>query len=239
MPGFVFAGNKGSYTGVPNVGKYLLANSMNGTGTPPAAAIMAGDVVCLTSNASLTSNSQIVVRMLLAADKTAVYKQGTPVAGILGVAASDVASTSTGAAMAPPAYLGLTNQASIPYSYSEPGLWGADKATSRNYLKVNLFSGGNFFLGRLDMAAGAITLGHQFDDALAGIILNTTSGVTTYTVDTTATGTSACLRIIGPNEQDPLYNTLVASGAATGPSVFFQAVGSFEQYSTGVVYTSQ
>lgn len=239
MPGIAFANQQGGMLGTPSVGKYLLANSMTGTGTPPANGLNAGDLVVLTTKSTLTSNSNVVVRMLLAADKSAHYKEGTPVAGILGVAASSVQTNASGVAQPGPAAGGITTTASISYPYSEPALWGADPASGRNYLKVDLFLPGNVFIGRLDMAAGAITLQHQYDNTLAGFILNTTTGVTTYTVDTGAAAADQCLRIIGPNTQDPLYNTLVAQNAAVGPSVFFEVLDSFSQALTGVDYSTQ
>lgn len=242
MPGIQFAGSEAGFTGVPNVNKYLLANSLTGTGTPPAAAVYTGDIVALTQASALTSGGNTVVRQLLAADKTAHYLQGSPVAGLLGVCMNDVQSNASGIATAPP-YIGpgVTSGAPINYPLSESAMWGADRATNRNYMKVALFEPGNVFLGRLNMVAGAITLQHQYDGLLAGIIMTTTSGVTQYTIDSaTASGADACVRIIGPNEQDPLYNTLVASGSSVqGPSVFFEVLSSFCQFLTNVVYTSQ
>lgn len=241
MPGIQFSGSEANFRGVPDVNKYLLANSLAGTGTPPAAAVYAGDIVALTQASALTSGANTVVRMLLAADKTAHYLQGSPVAGLLGVCMDDVASSAAGIAIAPPVIApGVTSGAPISYPLSNSGMWGADRATNRNYMKVALFVPGNTFLGRLDMTAGAITLKHQYDGLLAGIIMTTTSGVTTYTIDSaTASGADACIRIIGPNEQDPLYNTTVAISSATGPSVFFEVLPSFSQYLTNVVYSSQ
>lgn len=242
MPGVIFGGGEGNYVGVPNVGKYLLANSLSGTGTPPAAAVYAGDLVALTTKSTLTASSQVVVRQLLAADKTAHYLEGSPVAGILGVCMNDVSSSAAGIALSPPVIApGITAGAAISYPLSESAMWGQDRATNRNYMKVALFVPGNVFIGRLDMTAGAITLGHQFDGKLAGLILTTTSGVTAYTIDSaTASGADACCRIIGPVEQDPLYNTAVSAGVAVqGPSVYFEMLASFSQYLTGVSYSTQ
>lgn len=239
MPGISFAGNRGGQTFAPFIQRYLLANSLTGTGTPPAAAIQAGDLVVLTTKSNLTSNSNVVMRQLLAADKTAHYKEGTPVAGILGVAAWAAQSNASGVATAPPPLGAISTNAAINYPLSQAGMQQADNASGRSYMAAEVFNAGAIFQGRLDTAAGAITLQHQYDDILAGFILTVVSGITTYTIDTGASASDQCIRIIGPNENDPLYNTLVAQNAAVGPSVFFQMLGSFSQYETGVPYSTQ
>jgi len=215
-----------------------MANSLTGSGTPPAAACYAGDLCALTQNSSLTSGGQTVVRMLLAADKTAHYKEGTPVAGILGIFSDSFQSNSSGIATAPPVIAGIASGAAINYPLSGPGMWGQDVATNRNYGGVILFQAGNVFMAPLYTGAGSVTLKHQYDDTLGGFTLTTTNGITQYTINTTDTGVDACLRILGPNEQDPNYNKLVAQNAY-GPMVFFEVLGSFEQSQTGVVYSSQ
>lgn len=212
---------------------------MTGTGTPPANALQAGDLVALTTKSTLTSSSNVVTRMLLAADKTAHYKEGTPVAGILGVSAQAVTTNASGVAGAPPPLGAITTNAAINYPLSGPAMQAVDSASGRSYIAVYLFGGRNVFRGRLDMAAGAITLAHQYDNTLAGFILNTTSGITTYTIDTGAAAADQCVRIIGPDEQDPLYNTVVAQSATTGPAVFFEVLSSFAQVLTGVDYSTQ
>ncbi len=239
MGGFQFAYRKGGLIPVPSVEPYLLANSMTGAGTPPANAVQAGDLVVLTQATALTSSGNTVVRMLLAADKTAHYKEGTPVAGILGVSAWAAQSNASGVAFGPPPLGGITTSAAIPYPLSQSAMQAPDTASGRSYLGVNLFTGGNVFLARLDMAAGAITLAHQYDDTPAGVILNTTSGITNFTIQPAPTALDQCMRIIGPNEADPLYNTLVAQNAAVGPSVFVEIMPAFDQYLTAVVYTTQ
>src|SRR5437868_12920900 len=104
MPGIRYVGTRAGFVDVPDVRAFLLAKSLTGTGTPPAAAIQAGDVLCLTQAAALTDTiTNTVVRMLLAADVTAVYKEGTPVAGVLGIARDSASSNASGVATAPPA----------------------------------------------------------------------------------------------------------------------------------------
>lgn len=239
MPGILFAGARGGGTPAPEIGQYLLANSLTGTGTPPANALQAGDLVCLTTKSTLTSSSNVVTRPLLAADKTAHYKEGTPVAGILGVAVTSVTTNASGVAGAPPALGGISTNAAINYPLSGPAMQAVDVASGRSYLPVYMFGGRNIFKARLDTAAGAVTLAHQYDDTLAGFILTTTSGITVFTVDTGAAAADQCIRIVGPDEQDPLYNTSVAQSAANGCYVFFEALSSFSQVLTGVPYSTQ
>lgn len=223
---------------VPGLTPRLLANSLTGTGTPPACNLLAGDFVVLTTKSTLTASSQVVQRMLLAADKTAVYKEGTPVAGIYGVANDNVSTNASGVAGSNPVIGAIATGAGIPYPYSASAMWGNDVASGRSYGGVMVATDDTIFLGRLYTGGGTVTLTHQYDNTLGGITMATTTGVTTYTINVTDTGTSACILILGPNEQDPLYNTLVAQNAA-GPTVFFKIVSSFQQALTGVPYSTQ
>lgn len=237
MPGLRFSGSNAGFVDVPNVRPVLLGNSLTGTGTPPAAAIQAGDVICLTTVAALTSSGNVVGRMLLAADVTAVYKEGTPVAGIYGMARDSSASNASGVAQAPPPLGGIQTSAAIPYPYSYAGTMPPDDATGRSQLSVDVFYPGQIFAAPLYPGGGAVTVQHQYDDTLAGLRLSTTAGVTTYLVDVGAT--TKILRIIAPNMQDPLYNTLVATSATFGCEVFFEVLETYCQALTGVPYSTQ
>lgn len=237
MPGFRYVGSRAGFVDVPDVRPVLLGNSLTGTGTPPAAAIQAGDVICLTQVAALTSGGNTVGRMLLAADVTAVYKEGTPVAGIYGTARDSSASNASGVSQSPPPLGGVQTSAAIPYPYSYAGTMPPDDATGRSQLSVDVFFPGQIFGGALYPGGGAVTVQHQYDETLAGIKLTTASGVTTYQVDVGAT--TKCLRIIAPNMQDPLYNTLVATSATFGCEVFFEVLEAYCQALTGVPYSTQ
>lgn len=208
---------------------FLLANSLTGLGTPPANYLRANDPVVLTTKSTLTSGGIAVVRQLLAADKTAHYKEGTPVAGLLGLAEYDCSTDSNGSinGSVPPA--GVTPGAQVVYNFpSMSGDSPPDTATNRSRIQVYLFNLTNVFQGYLNSAVAS----HALDGTLAGIILSTTSGVTTWTIDTGAAAADQCLTIIKPNETDPLYN------AAAGP-VFFQVLPAFCQSLTGVPYSTQ
>lgn len=233
------AGTRGGNTPAPEIFQYLLANSLTGTGTPPANAMQYGDLVVLTTNSSLTSGGNVVCRQLLAADKTAHYKEGTPVAGILGVAMSSVQTNASGVAGAPPPLGGVTTNAAIPYPLSDPALQQTDVASGRSYQRVATFGGNNVFLGGLNTSGGAITLQHQYDNTLAGFTISTTSGITTFTIDPLAASADQCVEILGPNEQDPLYNTSVGTSATVFATVFFRVLPSFAQILTGVNYSTQ
>lgn len=235
MPGISFYAPPGGNAPVPDIRDYLLANSLNGTGTPPANSLQAGDLVALTQNTSLTSGGNTVVRQLLAADLAALYKESTPIAGILGIAMDSANSNASGVATTAPPLGGVTTTAPPSYPYSYAGMQAPDDATGRSRERVAVFRSGFSFLGALYVGGGAITLQHQYDDTLAGFKITTTAGITTYTIDVGAT--TKCLRIIGPNTQDPLYNVL--TGTTFGPTVIFELLGPYEQALTGVVYSSQ
>lgn len=238
MPGVAVGYVMGGQQLVAGITPKLLANSLTGTGTPPACALLQGDFVVLTQVAALTSGGQTVLRMLLAADKTAHYKEGTSVAGILGINTDNLQTNPSGICTGPPVIGAIASGAAINYPLSGPGMWGQDVATNRNYGGVIVADSQIVYTARLYTGAGSVTLKHQYDGTLGGITMATTSGVTTYTINTTDTGVDACIKIIGPNEQDPLYNTTVAQNAA-GPTIFFQILGSFQQGSTNVVYSTQ
>lgn len=227
MPGIQFAYTLN--TGPVATQGTLLANSLSGTGTPPAAYLRGGDLVVLTTKTTLTSGGIVVTRMLLAADKTAHYKEGTPVAGIFGVSPYDAATDANGIVNASVPAPNIATGAAISYNFpSMSGDAPPDTATNRSRVQPFLANLTNVFVGALDSA----TASHALDGTLAGFILTVSSGVTTYTIDTGAAAADQCITIIKPNESDPLYN------AAKG-SVFFQFLPAFCQSLTGVSYSTQ
>lgn len=229
MPGIRFA-----YVTIgdsPQLGAGLLANSLSGTGTPPAANLRGGDVVAQTTAAALTAAGAAVIRMLLAADKAAAYKEGTPVAGIMGVAAWDANTSNLGQIQGSVNAPGVNTGAGAILNFpSISSGMPVDPNTARSRVDYYTASEMNVFLGKLDATSAAATPARN--NTLAGLILTTSGGVTTYTIDTGAAAAAQCLRILRCNEQDPLYGSV-------GGEVFFQFLPAFDQAQTGVNYSTQ
>jgi hypothetical protein len=214
----------------PIVGSGLFANLLSGTGAPPAAYVRAGDALVSTTKSTLTANGVAVVRMLLAADKTALYKEGTPVAGILGISQFDASTDGNGIIngnVTPP---GVATGAGITYSFpSMSQTTPVDSFSNRSRVQYYTASPLNVFVGAL--GAGSANATPALNNTLAGLLLTTTAGVTTYNVDTTAGATQQCLTILRCDESDPLYGTGLGR-------VFFQFLPSFSQATTGVNYST-
>ena len=178
-----------------------------------------------------STSSIPVVRMLIAADKTAHYKEGTPVAGIMGVAVWDANTGSTGQIQGSVSAAGVNTGTGVILNF--PSISSGipvDPNTARARIDYYTASEMNVFLGKLDSTAAAATPARN--NTLAGLILTTASGVTTYTIDTGAAAADQCLRILRCNEQDPLYGSV-------GGEVFFQFLPAFDQAQSGVNYASQ
>jgi hypothetical protein len=229
MPGISFI--KCLADDVASIQDGLFANSMTGTGTPPAAYLRAGDVVVATTKSTLTAAAAVVIRMLLAADKTAHYKEGTPVAGILGVAAYGAATDGGGAISGGvlPANVAASSQPIYNFPSAGSGI-SPDSNTNRDKIQYYPFNALNIFSGVLDATSSAAT--PALNGTLAGFILTTSNGVTTYTIHTGAAAADQCIIILGCDEVDPLYGSV-------GGRVFFQGVPSFCQSLTGVPYSTQ
>lgn len=178
MPGFQL----GNVTGVGETGvnyrPVLLGKSMTGTGTPPAATLKHGDVVCLSSHSAVGGSSLIVARMLLAADKTANYEDGSGnVCGIFGVYLdADVDTNSSGLVVA-----GSVGNGGVIFSMpSDAASYALDKSALRAQGRVAIFD--DTTLWRVKLASG--TASHANLQGKAGITISTTNGVTTYTANT-------------------------------------------------------
>jgi hypothetical protein len=192
--------------------------------------IQQGDAVALTTNATYSLSSVPALRKVLAADKTAHYLQGVPVAGIAGVAAYGIVTDANGRPSGTPA-LPATNFGGVIYDF--PGMASGipnDTNTGQALMQYYAAHPQNVFFAALSAASAAAT--HALDDTLAGLLLTTVGGVTTYALDTTAAAADKCVIILRPRESDPLYG-------AVGGSMFFQFVQSFDQTLNGVQYTSQ
>lgn len=192
--------------------------------------IYAGDALALTTNATYAINSVPCVRKVLAADKTAHYKEGTPVAGILGVAEWGGTTNSSGQ-WTSAALPGGVQPGAVNYQF--PSMGGGisqEPVTAQSRVVLYGAVGSNVFVCALDSTASVAT--PALNNTLAGLILTTSNGITTFTIDTGAASADQCLRIIRCDESDPLYNN------GHGGRVFFQFLGSFDQYETGVNYSS-
>jgi hypothetical protein len=232
MPGCAYGGNFAGNAVAPLTPSFYLANSLSGSGTPPAAYVQATDIVVLTTKSTLTSNAIPVVRMLLAADITALYQNGSGgICGLLGSAADDMISNSSGLAQAPPTSLGGSQ---FPGSYAS--LQYTDPQVGRSQGRVQVFDSNHFQLTPLYTGGGSVTLLGQYDGTLAGINISVTSGVTTYTIDPNAT--TKCVAIYQANRSDPNWGKLVAQNAA-GPGVFWTVLPQYQQFLTKVNYTAQ
>jgi len=220
MPGIRYAGTRGGAVGVPPTAPYLLGKSQT---------IYAGDVVCLTTNATYSASTIPVQRDLLAADVSANYQQGGSNVGVLGFCMDDVIVNSNYQATTGPAFGGVANGSQVIYPYTYDGLIAVDPNTTRGYGRVCLFDQENIYAAKLSAASAAGTL--ALVNTLAAFLLTTSGGITTYTIDTTGASTNI-LRIVGVNTSDPLYG-------AVGCEVFFQILGAYEQSLTGLQYTSQ
>jgi hypothetical protein len=232
MPGCAYGENFAGNALAPLTPSFYLANSLTGSGVPPAAYVQATDIVCLTTATALTSNAIPVLRMLLAADITALYQNGSGgICGILGSAADDMISNASGYAQAPPTSLGGFQS---PGSYAS--LQYTEPQVGRSQGRVQVFTSNHGFRMALYTGGGAITLTGQYNNTLAGIHISTTSGTTTYTIDPNAT--TKCVQIVAADIGDPLYDTLVAQNAA-GPHVYVKILPAYQQFNTGVNYSAQ
>lgn len=229
MPGIRFAWRESSSP--TNVGSGLFANSMSGAGTPPAAYARGGDLCVFTTASALTASSIVVMRMLLAADKTAHYLQGTPVAGIAGVFEYDAGTDSNGIVNSNVSPAGVATGANITYNFPSMAQ-GVPQDPATNRSRVQYYSAtGNVFCGNLKTGS---TASWALKDKLGGFVLSTTAGVTTYTLDDGAAAADSCIVFVSPDESDPNYN--VSAGAGR---MFFKILGAFDQNITGVPYSSQ
>lgn len=226
MPGFTYARNninakapaKVAYT----LGKAYASSTAKGL-------VMAGDWVVITTNTNHTTSSYPVVRPLVAADKTAHYQQGTPIAGLLGVAEMGAQTDANGFASAPIVPANVATSAIPIYNLpTVPTGYKVDPNIGYSRIVVTVAGSGNEFKGRLNSgtATGAL------NGTLAGLILATSGTNTTYTVDTAPSGGAiaggdACLIITKWDERD-LLNTLV----------YVRVVGAFAQPATGINYTT-
>lgn len=220
MPGFQFA-----YSTAP-----VSAPRIETAFWPNSQTLRDGDIVVFTTNATYTTSSIPVVRNLLAIDKAADYKQGTPIAGILGVVREPGISNSTGVVTSYPT-LPTVNAGAAP-NYSFVGMSTGrpvDPATGRSRFEYYPFSSDSIFVAKLDATSANAT--PLLENTPCGLILTVSGNLITYTIDTNASAADQCLRILRCDESDPLYN----NGKGR---VYVQAFGTFSQLTTAVNYTT-
>lgn len=233
MPGASFAQNY-SPLGVPLVGPELLGGgsvTLSGTGTPPAAALQAGDLVVRTTKSTLTSGGYPVIRMLLAADKTADYKEGGTTAGILGIIAYGVSGNGSGQATGgpSPAPLAAAGADLTPNFSSIAQGDPQDSITNRSWLRIIYANEQNIFrIATTTMLASPLAIGTQ-----VALTLSTASGVTTYTVNQTTIGAGnlAVATVVGVDTTDLLYGQ-------AGGHVFIKFLPAFCQINTALNYST-
>jgi hypothetical protein len=230
MPGCSYYGAEGGNTLPPNIEALYLANNLTGTGTPPAAYVYATDILVRTTKSTLTSNNIPVVRPLIQADITALYQEGGQIVGLLGAAADDFITNSSGVAQAPPTSVGGVV---FPGSYASNQY--LDPVTGRSQGRVLIFETGQRFLTPLYTGGGSVTLKGQYDGTLAGINISVSNGVSTYTIDPNAT--TKCVRIIAANTADPNYGKLVAQNAY-GPTVIWEVLSTYQQWNNNTNYST-
>jgi|GEM_PF-6777253 len=228
MPGFIFAYREG---GAPPLRRtFPLAKSMNGTGTPPAAALKSGDLVAYSTLAALTTSAAKVVRPLLAADKTANYEAGGVRAGILGIlGASDVSTSSSGSVAATTSFGGaiLRTQGMASMNALDPN--GHAQET------FIIATSDTVFKAQLAVVPASVAAFLALKGGLGGITITTTVGVSVYTVNITDTGEQLMLNIVDVDESDITMKTVFVKILNTGltPS------GSYCQIDTATAYTAQ
>lgn len=226
MPGFTYAGTTSNNRSPAKLG-YTLGKAY--ASSTAKGLVMAGDWVVLTTNTNHTASSYPVVRPLVAADKTAHYQQGTPIAGLLGVAEMGAQTDANGFASGPILPSGVATSAIPIYALpTVPTGYKVDPNIGYSRIVITEASGGNKFRGRLNTGSATAAL----SGTIAGLILAASGTVTTYTVDTSPSGGAiaggdACLIITGWDSRDSL-NT----------AVYCRVVGAFQQPATGINYTT-
>lgn len=177
--------------------------------------IAVGDPVVLTTKSTLTNGGVVICRTLLAADIAAVYKESTPIAGLLGFAGWTQTTDSNGRPIAV-APSGVAADA-MPV-YPLPGLGGSldsDPTSKFARIKVFLATETAIFKGKLKTGSADSTL------------LNTAAGIdltaSAFTVDTGAA--TKLLTIVGWDALNPAW-------------VFFQVQPAYCQSKTFVNYAT-
>lgn len=238
MPGFQFAYREGGGQPVREV--YPLAKSMAGAGTPPAARLVSGDLVAYTTVAALTTSAAKVMRMLLAADKTANYEDGsTNRCGVYGIAEGAVATNSSGVAVAETSNGGFLPKVPSLASLNKLALNGHGQAVFIAATPDTVFK------AKLKTAAASAVAYQALRGQLAGVDIAVSSGVSTYTVDSGESGEDLNLVIVDIDPRDTSYLTVFVkfrdeqnSAAASGDAETL-VLGSYCQYRTGFPYTAQ
>ncbi len=204
--------------------------------------IYSGDPVVLTSKATIATLNSVnmpSLRSLLQADITALYKEGVPVAGILGVAGAGVKTDANAAATSalPSAVSVAGAQVILPVPSVSSAL-EPEPSQGRARCRVQLANQNNLIAAPL-WETTALT------DALigvqVGILLSTIGGVPFYFWSTAAATPIGVIQQI--NRQDPLFNTTTTANVQNTThnpraEVYVQVLPAYQQFNTGVNYST-
>lgn len=227
MPGFKFAYRE---SGQPPLRRaFPLAKSMNGTGTPPAATLKAGDLVAYTTVAALTTSSSTVMRMQLAADKTANYEEGGVRVGTYGICDAEQATNSSGVA------IGESQNGGIIYSTPMASMNPLHAGSGHSQMTFIEATPDTVFEAQLLSAAASLVAFQALKGTLAGVDISVSSGVSTYTVDSAESGEDLNLIIVNVDEKDLTFKRVFVKFRDQG----LTPTGSYMQGKTGVPYTTQ
>jgi hypothetical protein len=228
MPGFSFAYRESGAS--PLRKTFPLAKSMTGTGTPPAATLKNGDVVAYTTVSALTTSSAKVMRMVLAADKTANYEEGGVRCGIFGIlGASDTGTNSSARAVSAQSNGGAISRT--------PSMSSMNPLDSNGHAQETFIAAtpDTVFKAQLTAAAASAAAYLALKGGLAGLTITTTSGVSVYTVDSTITGEGALFIIKDVDPNDSTFKTVFVKVITTG----LTPTGTYCQNDNGVPYSTQ
>ncbi len=221
MPGIQFM-MAGQGELLPPVQSYPLANNLTGAdATAVSGSLFINDIVVLSTKAALTSNGVAVVRKLLAADVTALYKEGANTVGILGICMDNINTNAAGIINSTPQ---LINNVP-PVIFSTPAgsaMYGVDPVSGRNMTGVFLATPQTQWQGFLDPAQNVTNM-YTLPGTEAGLTITTDQfGRNFYSINPNAT--TKILTINSVDAQDPSYGT-------TGALVRFTFNPAYLQYS--------
>ncbi len=204
--------------------------------------IFAGDPVVMTNKASIATLNSVNMpsfRSLLQADITALYKEGTAVVGITGVAAHSVKTDANAIASSQPPTV-VTTAGPIPI-YPAPSVSSVlepEYTQGRARMRVQLFDQ-NSIIG------GWLWENTTITDALVGtrvgILISTIGGVPFYFWSTGAATTIGVIARV--NQQDPMYNQAAAANTQNTThnprgEVLVNVDPAYQQFYTNQVYAT-
>lgn len=188
--------------------------------------IQAGDPVVLTNVGGV-----VRVRKLTAADIAAHFQNGgSVVCGILGLANHAIYTDANGFAsgQGTPSTVSPGAAPIYPLPNYASGI-DVDPTNGVSRLNVLIANAETYYQGAVAGAAdAAVTVDSTFVGKPAGIQIFST---TQFALNSASTGTDICAVITQPNEQSKTFNT-----SSTLSTVFWQMLGTFQQYRLGTYY---